>query len=149
MRAVVQRVLSAKVTVATETVGEIGAGLCVLVGVAAGDTQRDAEQLALKVANLRIFEDESGKMNLSARQLGHQLLAVSQFTLLGDTRRGNRPGFSEAMEPGQAKELFGAFCEGCRKVGLAVETGRFQAHMQVALVNDGPVTLLVDTQRVF
>jgi len=149
MRAVVQRVLSASVAVAGETVGKIGPGVCVLVGVATGDNERDAERLASKVAALRIFEDAEGKMNLSALDLGYSLLAISQFTLLGDARGGNRPGFSQAMEPSLARVRFETFCAACRKLGLAVETGRFREHMQVALVNNGPVTILLDTQRQF
>ncbi len=149
MRAVVQRVLSASVAVSGETVGQIGPGVCVLVGVATGDNERDAERLASKVAALRIFEDGEGKMNLSVLELGYSLLAISQFTLLGDVRSGNRPGFSQAMEPTLARVLFEVFCEACRKLGLTVETGRFREHMQVALVNNGPVTILLDTQRQF
>ncbi len=149
MRAVVQRVLSASVAVSGETVGQIGPGVCVLVGVATGDTERDAERLASKVAALRIFDDGEGKMNLSVLDLGYSLLAISQFTLLGDARSGNRPGFSQAMEPTLARVLFEAFCEACRKLGLTVETGRFREHMQVALVNNGPVTILLDSERQF
>lgn len=149
MRAVVQRVLSAEVAVAGERVAEIGVGLCVFVGVALDDTETDVHQLATKVSGLRIFEDAEGKMNLSALGCGYAILAVSQFTLLGDARRGNRPGFSDAMEPGRARELFDAFCAECRQLGLALQSGRFREHMQVKLVNDGPITILVDTKRVF
>lgn len=149
MRAVVQRVISAKVSVAGEDVGQIGVGLCVFVGVAVDDSESDAEALASKVAGLRIFEDVEGKMNHSALTCGHAVLAVSQFTLLGDARRGNRPGFSAAMEPVRARELFDAFCGECQQLGLAVQTGRFREHMQVQLINDGPVTLLLDSKRSF
>lgn len=149
MRAVVQRVSRARVSVAGEVVGEIGAGLCVLVGVARGDDEAAARALADKVVGLRIFEDEAGKMNRSLEDVGGELLAVSQFTLLGDARKGRRPSFGDAMEPVEAQRLFELFCDACRAHGLRVATGRFRAHMEVELVNDGPVTLLLDTQRTF
>lgn len=149
MRAVVQRVTEARVTVDSEVVGSIGSGLCALVGVQRGDAECDVEFLVRKVSGLRIFEDEAGKMNLSLRDIGGALLAVSQFTLLGDARRGNRPSFSEAMEPVRAQALFESFCAGMRAQGLSVETGRFRAEMRVSLVNDGPVTLLLDTKKSF
>lgn len=149
MRAVVQRVSRARVTVAGEVVGEIGPGLCVLVGVGRDDDDAAARALAIKVTELRIFEDDAGKMNLSLRDVGGQLLAVSQFTLFGDARKGKRPSFGAAMEPVEAQRLFEAFCRECRGQGVSVETGRFRAHMDVELVNDGPVTLLIDTQRTF
>ncbi len=149
MRAVVQRVSRAQVQVAGETVGGIGRGLCVLVGVGKDDAPADAEALADKVVNLRIFEDEAGKMNLDLLAVGGAVLAISQFTLLGDARKGRRPSFSEAMEPVQAQELFEAFCAACRKLGSEVQTGRFRAEMAVELVNDGPVTILLDSKRVF
>lgn len=147
MRAVVQRVSRAEVRVGEERVGAIGAGLCVLVGVAAGDEERDADALAEKVVGLRIFEDEAGKMNLGLLEVGGALLAVSQFTLLGDASRGKRPSFVNAMEPERARHLFERFCARCAALGAPVETGRFQAEMQVELVNDGPVTILLDTVR--
>lgn len=147
MRAVVQRVGSARVVVEGEVTGEIAAGLCVLVGVGKNDTERDAASLADKVAKLRIFEDESGKMNDSLLDVGGALLAVSQFTLYADTSRGRRPSFTLAMEPARAEALFEAFCAECRKLGLRVETGRFRTHMSVSLVNEGPVTLLLDTEK--
>jgi len=149
MRAVVQRVSRASVRVGDEVVGEIGPGLCVLVGVAQGDAEADAAALAEKVVGLRIFEDEAGKMNRDLLEVGGAILAVSQFTLLGDARKGRRPSFVDAMEPGRAAELFSRFCEEARARGARVQTGRFRAHMQVELVNDGPVTILLDTRKVF
>lgn len=147
MRAVVQRVSSARVTVAGEVSGEIEAGLCVLVGVGKQDAEADASSLADKIAKLRIFEDAAGKMNLSLLDVGGALLAVSQFTLFADTSRGRRPSFVNAMEPERAEALFEAFCDASRKLGLTVRTGRFRTHMSVSLVNDGPVTLLLDTEK--
>jgi D-tyrosyl-tRNA(Tyr) deacylase len=149
MRAVVQRVTRAQVTVDGEVVGKIESGLCVLVGVAAADSERDARALAEKVVGLRIFEDEGGKMNRSVLEAGGGVLAISQFTLLGDVRRGKRPSFSGALEPAAARALFDAFCGVCRSLGASVESGRFREHMLVELVNDGPVTILIDTERVF
>jgi D-tyrosyl-tRNA(Tyr) deacylase len=146
MRAVVQRVSRASVRVDGEVVGAIGPGLCALVGVGKIDTERDAEQLADKLAGLRIFEDAQGKMNLALGDVGGGLLCVSQFTLFGDTSRGRRPSFADAMEPVEAQRLFERLCENCRARGMAVETGRFRAHMLVELVNDGPVTLVLDTR---
>jgi D-aminoacyl-tRNA deacylase len=147
MRAVVQRVTSAQVTVEGEVTGKIDGGLCVLVGVGKDDTEADATTLADKVVKLRIFEDQAGKMNLSLLDVGGALLAVSQFTLYGDTSKGRRPSFVNAMEPGRAEQLFECFCTAARNLGLAVATGRFRTHMSVSLVNDGPVTLLLDTGR--
>lgn len=132
-----------------EVVGKIERGLCVLVGVGRDDTDDDASVLADKVTGLRIFEDGEGKMNLDVGQVGGGLLAISQFTLFGDTRKGRRPSFGDAMEPVRAAELFERFCTSCRERGLHVETGRFRAHMHVDLVNEGPVTILVDTKRLF
>jgi len=149
MRAVVQRVLCADVQVDGGTVGQIGPGLCVLVGVARDDTESDAEGLAAKVVGLRIFEDDAGKMNRDVLEIGGAVLAVSQFTLLGDVRKGRRPSFGDAMEPERANVLFERFCAACREHGARVETGRFRAHMQVELTNDGPVTILVDSKRTF
>jgi D-aminoacyl-tRNA deacylase len=145
MRAVVQRVTEANVTVAGEVTGRIEAGLCVLVGVGKDDTEKDAAALAEKVVNLRIFEDEAGKMNKSLRDAGGALLAISQFTLYGDTAKGRRPSFGGAMEPGRAEQLFDLFCAACRGLEVQVATGRFRTHMSVSLVNDGPVTLLLET----
>jgi D-tyrosyl-tRNA(Tyr) deacylase len=149
MRAVVQRVSRASVTVEGEIVGAIRAGLAVLVGVAASDTATDAESLAEKVVGLRIFEDSMGKMNLSLADVGGALLAVSQFTLLADLSKGRRPSFTAAMAPESAATLFEAFCAACERQAARVERGRFRTHMQVELVNDGPVTILLDTQRAF
>ncbi|NLE88764.1 MAG: D-tyrosyl-tRNA(Tyr) deacylase [Myxococcales bacterium] len=149
MRAVVQRVTRARVTVEGEVVGAIDRGLCVLVGVGRDDDDAAARTLADKVTGLRIFEDDAGKMNLSVLDVGGALLAVSQFTLFGDVRKGKRPSFGGAMEPGGAERLFELFCEACRERGLTVETGRFRTHMEVELVNSGPVTVLVDTARTF
>ena len=147
MRAVVQRVTEAQVSVEGELTGKIGAGLCVLLGVGKDDTEKDATTLADKVATLRIFEDDAGKMNRSLLDVGGALLAVSQFTLYGDTSKGRRPSFVAAMEPGRAEQLFEGFCSACRKLGVAVATGRFRTHMSVSLVNDGPVTLWLDTDK--
>jgi D-tyrosyl-tRNA(Tyr) deacylase len=149
MRAVVQRVARAAVTVDGEEVGSIGSGLCVLVGVAAGDTDQDAVSLAAKLMRLRIFEDALGKMNRDVLESGGGVLAVSQFTLLGDVRKGRRPSFAGAMEPEGASHLFDRFVIECRALGAPVATGRFRAHMRVSLENDGPVTLLVDTRKGF
>lgn len=149
MRAVVQRVTRASVSVDGQIVGAIGPGLAVLVGVAAGDTAASAASLADKVVGLRVFEDEAGKMNRALAEVGGALLAVSQFTLLGDVRKGRRPSFSAAMAPEPAQVLFDAFCAECEKLGARVERGRFRAEMLVELVNDGPVTILIDSERAF
>lgn len=149
MRAVVQRALRAAVRVDGNTVGQIDAGLCVLVGVARDDAESDADALAGKVVGLRIFEDEAGKMNRDVLEVGGAVLAISQFTLLGDVRKGRRPSFGDAMEPERANVLFERFCAACRELGARVETGRFRAHMEVELTNDGPVTILVDSKRAF
>jgi D-tyrosyl-tRNA(Tyr) deacylase len=148
MRAVVQRVSEAKVTVAGETVGRIDRGLLVLLGVTHSDTRAEAAWLAHKIAGLRIFEDAGGKMNLGVADVGGALLVVSQFTLYGDTRRGRRPGFVDAARPEQAEPLVACFIEQVQGEGLPVATGRFRANMQVALVNDGPVTLWLDTAEI-
>ncbi len=149
MRAVVQRVSRAKVTVTGRITGEIGRGLLVLLGVGGGDTRSDADYLAEKTIGLRIFEDAGGKMNLSMAEVGGAILAVSQFTLYGDVRRGKRPSFDAAAPPQQARELYEYFVERIRASGLRCETGRFQEMMQVELVNDGPVTILLDSSRAF
>ena len=149
MRAVVQRVSRAQVRVAGAVSGEVGRGLAVLLGVARGDGPDDARSLADKVALLRVFEDPAGKMNLSVGEVGGALLVVSQFTLLGDGRRGNRPSFTEAAPPEEADALYQAFCQHLRGQGLAVATGVFRAHMEVELVNDGPVTILLDSKKLF
>ena len=149
MRAVVQRVSRAKVTVGEEIAGEIGTGLLVLLGVGHEDTETDASYLAEKILGLRIFEDSDGKMNRSVPDLGGSVLAVSQFTLYGDVRRGKRPSFDAAAPPEQARRLYEFFVERIRAAGLRCETGRFQEMMQVELVNDGPVTILLDSGKAF
>ena len=149
MRAVVQRVSRARVTVNGETTGEIGLGLLVLLGVGAGDTRAGADYLVEKTIGLRIFEDAGGKMNLSVAEVGGALLVVSQFTLYGDARRGKRPSFDGAAPPEQARELYEYFVEKVRASGVRSETGRFQETMQVELVNEGPVTILLDSDKAF
>jgi D-aminoacyl-tRNA deacylase len=144
LRAVVQRVLRARVVVRGETVGASGPGLCVLLGVAAGDEDSDAERLAEKVARLRIFENDAGKFDLSLLDVGGEALVVSQFTLIADTSKGNRPSFSDAAPPERAERLYDAFCRVLSELGLRVETGIFGERMQLELVNDGPVTIVVD-----
>ena len=149
MRAVVQRVSRATVTVDGKIAGEIGLGLLVLFGVGAADTPSDADYLAEKIVGLRIFEDPDGKMNLSVAEVAGALLVVSQFTLYGDVRRGKRPSFDAAAPPERARELYGYFVEKLRAAGLRCETGRFQEMMQVELVNQGPVTILLDSAKAF
>ncbi len=146
MKAVVQRVSEASVTVAGQLVSKIGPGLLVLLGVGKGDTEQDADWLSDKLANLRIFEDDAGKMNLSLMQTSKACIVVSQFTLYGDVRQGRRPSFIDAMEPTEAKRLYEYACAKLRALGLSVGTGIFAADMKVSLLNDGPVTLLVDTR---
>jgi D-tyrosyl-tRNA(Tyr) deacylase len=149
MRAVVQRVSRARVTVGSEVTGEIGLGLLVLLGVRTGDTRAEADYLVEKTVGLRIFEDAGGKMNLSVAEVAGALLVVSQFTLYGDARRGKRPSFDAAAPPEQARELYEYFVERVRGAGLRCETGRFQETMQVELVNEGPVTILLDSAKEF
>ena len=149
MRAVIQRVSSAQVAVGDEVTGKIGHGLLVLLGVGVNDAETDADYLAEKIAGLRVFEDENGKMNLSVTEIAGQVLAVSQFTLYGDARRGKRPSFDAAAPPERARQLYEYFVEKIRSRGLSCETGRFQQTMQVQLVNDGPVTILLDSTKVF
>lgn len=149
MRAVVQRVSRAKVTVDGEVSGEIEGGLLVLIGAAKGDTEADVRYVANKVARLRIFRNDEGKMDLDVSQVGGAVLAVSQFTLLGDCRKGRRPSFFDAAAPEIAKPLFDRYCELTRELGLRCETGIFQAMMDVDLLNDGPVTLLIDSRKTF
>ena len=149
MRAVIQRVNRASVRVREEITGEIGKGLLVLLGIGQEDSEADAEYLAAKVAGLRIFEDEAGKMNLSVTEMGGAVLAVSQFTLLGDVRRGKRPSFDGAARPERARELYENFVTQIRSSGLRCETGRFQEMMEVELVNSGPVTILLDSKKLF
>jgi D-tyrosyl-tRNA(Tyr) deacylase len=149
MRAVVQRVSRAKVTIKDWTTGEIGLGLLVLLAVGHEDTETDASYLAEKVSGLRIFEDEQGKMNRSVQDVGGSVLAVSQFTLYGDVRRGKRPSFDAAAPPERARRLYEFFVERIRAADLPCETGRFQEMMQVELVNEGPVTILLDSGKAF
>ena len=147
MRAVLQRVTEARVDVDHKTVGAIGKGLLILLGVAKADTQADADWLLEKIVNLRIFEDEVGKMNLSALDTKGGLLVVSQFTLYGDTRKGRRPGFDQAARPEEARPLYEYFLERARSTGLQTAAGIFQAEMAVHLCNDGPVTLICDSPQ--
>ncbi len=149
MRSVVQRVTQASVTVEGEVVGRIGAGLLVFFGVGQGDTEADLNWMVDKIAGLRLFEDGEGKMNRSVQDVGGEILMVSQFTLYGDCRKGKRPSFSTAAPPETAGELFQQAVAKMRGYGLHVETGVFQAEMQVTLVNDGPVTLLIDSEKNF
>ncbi len=149
MRAVVQRVSRAIVSVNGKTTGEIGLGLLVLLGVGQTDTEADATYLAEKISGLRVFEDAQGKMNRSVQEAGGGVLAVSQFTLYGDVRRGKRPSFDEAAPPEKARQLYEFFVERIRAAGLRCETGRFQEMMQVELVNEGPVTILLDSAKAF
>lgn len=149
MRAVVQRVTSSSVTVEGKVAGEIGAGLLVLLGVARDDGKEAADYLADKITNLRIFNDEQGRMNLSLLDTSGAMLVVSQFTLYGDTRRGRRPSYIDAAEPEKANALYEYFVERIRSQGVRVETGVFQANMEVNLTNDGPVTILIDSAKTF
>jgi D-tyrosyl-tRNA(Tyr) deacylase len=145
MRAVIQRVSESSVAVGPEVVGRIGRGLLVLLGVSKTDTEKDADYLSEKVAHLRIFEDSDGRLNRSVMEVGGEMLVVSQFTLLGDCRKGRRPSFTEAAEPEPAMRLYEHFVRQTAKLGISVQTGRFQARMAVSLVNDGPVTLIIDS----
>ena len=147
MRAVIQRVSKASVTVEDKIVGQIGQGFLILLGIAHSDSEAEAAFLARKIAGLRVFEDSDGKMNLSLSEIGGAVLAVSQFTLYADTRKGRRPSFVDAARPEQAEPLYRRFCELLVAEGVLVEKGIFQATMQVALVNDGPVTILMDTSE--
>ncbi len=149
MRAVVQRVSRAQVSVAGECVGSIRSGCVVLLGVQKGDESKDADYIANKIAGLRIFDDPEGQMNISLSELGYEVLLVSQFTLLGDVRRGKRPSFIDAAPPEDADRLYNYCRDQLTQLGLRVATGRFRADMQVELVNDGPVTILLDSRRLF
>lgn len=149
MRSVVQRVSRAKVVVAGEVTGEISRGFLVLLGVGPDDTAEDAFYLAQKIAGLRVFEDDAGKMNLALTDVGGGMLVVSQFTLFGDCRKGRRPSFDAAARPEQANTLYETFVAMVKEQGIPVATGRFQQHMEVELVNDGPVTLLLDSKKLF
>jgi D-tyrosyl-tRNA(Tyr) deacylase len=146
MRAVIQRVKKSSVKAADEIVGQIGKGLLVLLGVARDDAAKDADYLANKIINLRIFEDPDGKMNRSLLETGGELLVVSQFTLLADCRKGRRPSFIEAAEPQKAADLYETFVDRVREKGVKLQTGRFRAMMEVALINDGPVTLIIESR---
>jgi D-aminoacyl-tRNA deacylase len=149
MRAVVQRVSRAQVSVNAEITGQIGPGLLVLLGVGRNDTEQDATYLADKIANLRVFEDAAGKMNRSVQEVAGGVLVVSQFTLYGDVRRGKRPSFDDAAPPETARQLYEVFVQQVRSSGLRCETGRFQETMQVELINEGPVTILLDSSKTF
>ena len=149
MRLVIQRVLEASVKVDGEELGRVGQGYMVLCGVEDGDTMEDVKYCVEKTVGLRIFEDDAGKMNRSIMDAGGAVLAISQFTLHGDVRHGRRPSFIRAARPETAVPLYDAYCEGLRAAGLQVETGRFGADMKVSLINDGPVTLLIDSRRLF
>lgn len=149
MRAVVQRVTNASVEVNEEVVGNIDKGLLVFIGVTDSDNEKDTEYLLTKILNLRIFEDEQGKMNLSLLDINGEILIVSQFTLYGDCRKGRRPNFTLAGNPNYAQEIYNDFVVKCREYGIRVETGVFGANMDVKLVNDGPVTMLLDSTKIF
>lgn len=149
MRAVIQRVSQASVVANEQTVGSIDHGLLVLLGVADRDTEKDVQYLAEKTAGLRIFEDDKGKMNLSVEDVSGGILVISQFTLLGDCRKGRRPGFTDAAPPETADKLYEVFVEALRSRGVYVATGIFQAEMKVSLINDGPVTILLDSRKQF
>ncbi len=147
MRAVIQRVKSAEVCVDSRVTGSIGKGLLILVGVGKGDSESDISFLSSKIPELRIFEDESGKFNLSLKEIGGEMLVVSQFTLASDCRKGTRPSFDNAESPERARELHDLFVERIRQLGLPVSTGRFGAYMKVRLLNDGPVTFLIHSRK--
>ena len=147
MRGCVQRVSRAKVEVDSQVIGEIGRGLAVLLGVGKGDTEADAKYLAEKITQLRIFADDEGKMNRSLVDVSGQLLAISQFTLYGDVRKGRRPSFIQAADPEMGKRLYEYFVQQVRELGIAVASGQFQADMQVELVNEGPVTIILDSEK--
>ncbi len=149
MRAVVQRVTEGSVTVEGKVTGEIEKGLVVLLGVEEGDGEKDAQYMADKITGLRIFEDEEGKMNLSLREVGGKILAVSQFTLLGDARKGKRPSFTKAAAPEEANRLYRHFVNLVKQEGIQTEEGIFQADMLVKIYNDGPVTILLDSNKLF
>jgi len=149
MRAVVQRVSKARVEVDGETVGEIGNGLVVFLGVGRDDGPADSDYMAGKISGLRIFEDKAGLMNLSVEDTGGSILCISQFTIMGDCRKGRRPGFSAAAPPDQAEKLYDDFCENLSSRGVGIATGRFQATMRIIVDNDGPVTMLLDSKKLF
>lgn len=146
MRIVIQRVSKASVSIDEEVVGQIARGFMVLVGVEEADSQEDVDYLVRKTANMRIFEDEEGKMNISLKDVGGQVLSISQFTLHANTKKGNRPSFVDAARPDHSLPLYEAYNEGIRQEGLTVETGEFGADMQISLINDGPVTIIIDSK---
>ncbi|MDP2939024.1 MAG: D-aminoacyl-tRNA deacylase [Candidatus Omnitrophota bacterium] len=148
MRVVLQRVKKAKVTVSSKIIGEINKGLVIFLGVDKSDSQKDADYLAERIVNLRIFEDAQGKMNLSTQEVKGELLVVSQFTLLGNCKNGRRPSFDKAAQPNLAKELYNYFIKKLKEYSLSIETGEFRAVMQVELINDGPVTFILDSSDV-
>lgn len=149
MRAVIQRVSEASVKVDGNVIGAIDIGYLVLLGVEEGDTEKEAQYMADKISGIRLFEDEEGKMNLALSEVGGSILAVSQFTLMGDARKGRRPSYSTAARPEEANKLYEYFVKLLRDLGFKVETGQFQADMKVSLVNDGPVTILLDSKKLF
>ncbi len=149
MRAIVQRVSSASVVVDQQITGEIKGGLLVYLGIEKNDTAEDVGYMVEKITNLRIFEDKDGKMNRSMIDEAGEMLCISQFTLLGDCRKGRRPSFTDAKDPAAADELYKLFIQGCRAKNIKTETGIFQAHMEVSSVNDGPVTMMIDSKRMF
>jgi len=149
VKALLQRVTSASVSINGAVVGQISQGLVVFIGIASGDTERDVEYLVPKLISLRIFADPEGKLNLSARDIDAELLLISQFTLLADTRKGRRPSFTDAAPPAEAERLFQKFIDQARSSGLKVATGKFQQYMQVAIHNDGPVTIMLDSRDKF
>ncbi|NLN82997.1 MAG: D-tyrosyl-tRNA(Tyr) deacylase [Firmicutes bacterium] len=149
MRAIIQRVSQANVTIEDQVYGEISQGLVVLLGVGQEDDLKDCQYMAEKIPNLRIFQDEQDKMNLSLQQVGGEILLISQFTLYGDARKGRRPGFSSAAEPKIGEELYDKTLELLRQQGIKVATGRFGANMQIGLINDGPVTIMLDSKKLF
>jgi D-tyrosyl-tRNA(Tyr) deacylase len=149
MRAIVQRVSSARVEVAGQTIGAIGPGLCCFVGAGASDTDADMQYMVRKVVSLRVFRDDTGKMSKSVKEIDGEVLLISQFTVYGDVRRGRRPSFTRAMAPEQARETFARFVERVRAAGVRVATGQFAADMRVVVDNDGPVSVLIDSQKTF
>jgi D-tyrosyl-tRNA(Tyr) deacylase len=149
MRAVVQRVEKAQVSIESELIGAIGVGMLVLIAVESGDTKADLDYMKRKLITLRVFPDEAGRMNRSVADIGGEILLISQFTLFGDCRKGTRPSFSRAARPEQAEALYGRLADAIRATGIPVELGRFQAMMKVSLVNDGPVTLVIDSKKNF
>lgn len=147
MKALLQRVTQAKVEVDNKIVGEIGPGFLIFLGVSQNDTEQDIDYLVNKIINLRVFADSNEKFNLSVKDIKGSLLIISQFTLFADTKKGNRPGFTMAAPPSLAEELYNTFIEKCKVTGLNIQTGRFAAHMQISLTNDGPVTIMLDSKQ--